>query len=589
MNANYSTGRSVWKFSTRRRYKRSTIRAAKKEAGEQINAQLDAAMTGFNNRRDDANARELSDAIAKATLETQTLNEQRDTLAQNAGKPESVIARELELVGFRLSEIDRLKRAGGRSEDEIKQLADESVARKRLAGALADQVSLTQKLNQARREGRQERTDLDKDESLAAQGLSRGDIERERARRGAVRSAEPDIKAAIENGTMTQAQGDVELWNVGEDAVSAFDKRGRNSKNDDQRDLEAQSRAQIAMLRAQAELVRNSSLESGGPDSPEMARATKLLEKKRELEEFNRTAATADKVDVVDRLNLYNDELDAEEELRRASETRGNAVAAVTQELEMQRDIALALARTEAERLDIQDRFDAKIRENKGVTMSPEEEGARGRTRAGREELTRINQLKSQAEELQGVIFDGMNKGSEEGVGAMLRNFARGSAEMMKKALLMRAANYLTQRTTGVDLRDGEPDALDRIKGWGAPNLLRGKHVGAGANLNLGSIMAGVIGIAPRPARGDQEAPAAAQAPARSGIGGVLGSIFGIGGKGKDAGQRIQNATIHIENARETIERATIYTTGGGESGGSSSGSVATGDQRWDAVLSLLT
>ncbi len=570
----------------------------KEEAGEKVNSQLDAAMAGFNNRRDDSNSRELSEEVSKASLETQTLNEQRDYLAKNAGKPEAVIARELELIGFRLAEIDRMKRAGGRSEEEIKQLADEAVARKRLSGALGEQVSLTQKLNQARREARQERADLDKDEEMGASGLSKGDIERERARRGAVRGAEPDIKAAIENGTMTQAEGDVELWNVGEDAVSAFDKKGRNSKNDGQRDLEAQSRAQIAMLRAQAELVRNSSLESRGPDSPEMARATKLLEKKRELEEFNRGAAKAEQVDVVDRLNLYNDELEAEEELRRASETRSNAVAAVTQELEMQRDIALALARTEAERLDIEDAYQAKLRERQGIASSPEEDGARARTRAGKEEITRINQLKSQAEELRGAIFDGMNKGSEEGVSAMLRNWARGSAEMMKKALLMRAANFLTQRVTGVDLRDGEPDAIDRIGQWGKG---RGKAddeqddeadpetKSASGGMNLGRIAADVLGI-PAPAnRGDQEAPAAAQSPAKSAIGGILGAVFGGGKSGKGgAPQRIENAVIHIENAKETIERATIYTNGQGGGEGGSSRRGITGDQQVDNFLSTL-
>ena len=562
-----------------------------KEAGEEVNAQLDMAMMGFNSRRDDANARVLADDIAKATLETQTLNAQRDTLAQNAGKPEAVIARELELVSFRLSEIDRLKKQGGRSDEEIKQLADESVARKRLAGALSDQVALTQKLNEARRDARLERADLDNERDMGAQGVSRGDIEREKARRAAIRSAEPDIQAAIENGTMTQAQGDVELWNIGEDAVSSFDKRGRNTKEENQRDNEAQTRAQIAMLRAQAELVRNSSLEAGGPESPEMARATALLEKKRELDEFNRTASKALQVNVADEINLYNEQLEAEEELRRATETRGNAAAAVTQELEMQRDIALALARTEKERLDIQDRFDAKIRENKGVEMSPEEAGSRGRTRAGKEELTRINQLKSQAEELRGAIFDGMNKGSEEGVSAMLRNWARGSAEMMKKAVFMRLATGLTKRATGVDLNDGQPDAIDQIGQWGKPNLLGQKHAGPlgseGASQN---VLDNVVGIAGRVSLGNQEAPAAAQAPARSGIGGFLGSLFGIGEKAKgDAGrQRIQNAVIHIENARENIARATIYTSGGVGGGDSSTGSLSTGDQRWDTVLSLM-
>lgn len=583
----------------------------KKEAGEQVNAQLGAALAGFENRQGDANQRLLSDDIAKATLQTQTLNGQRDYLAQNAGKPEAVIARELELVAFRLAEIDKLKRQGGYSADEVKRLADESVARKRLSDSLGEQVALTQKLNAARRESRQENADLDADHAMAAEGMSRGDIERERARRAAIAGARPAVDAAVESGTMTKGEGDLSLYNTGEDAVTAFNKKGRNNKQGNDTDNAAQTRAQIATLRAQAALVRNSSLEAGGPDSPEVARATKLLQKKQELDEFNRTAAKSERVDVVDRLNLYNDELGAEEELRQASETRSNAAQAVTQELEIQRDIALALARTESERLDIQDRFDAKIRGNKGTVMSPEEKGARDRTRAGKEELTRINQLKSQAEQLRGAIFDGMNKGSAEGGRAMLSNWAKTSAEMMKNAIFMRLANGLTKRVTGVDLKDDKPDAIDQMKQWGKPNLLRQKHTGPLATENqnapggligdatgsalggaAGGLLGNLIGFAGGNALGNREVPAAGQTPERGGVGGFLGSILGLGGKGKgggESGQRIQNATIYIENAKETIQRATINANGSGMGGGDSSGgSVSTGDQRWDTVLGVL-
>ena len=544
----------------------------KAEAGAAVNAQLNKAMEGYAAKRDDGNARGLDEEISKATLQTAQLNAQRETLARTAGQPEGVIARELELVAFRLSEVDRIRKQGGHSDDEVNRLADEAVARKRVIDGLSEQVSLTQKLIQARKEAALERGDLDRDRDLAAQGVSRGDIERERARRAAVREKEPEIKGAIHDGTMTEAQGDLALWNAGEDAVSAFDRRGRNAKQSDDGDVTAQTQAQIATLRAQAELVKNAA--PSGANDAELDIQSKLLDKKRELTEFNRTAASAERVDVDARLKLYEEQLRAEDDLRRATQQREALTRSAAENLDMQRQIGLALARTAKERAEVEARYAADVRDKEGKTASPQELADEQSTREMGLALERINAMKAHVGTLRDSIAHAMDEGAKDGVTGMLRSWTGGLAKMIKDAALMRVANMATKKLTGVDMSDSQPDFLEMLKGRKALGPLDLKHKQGLDGHEAPNLLAGVVGIAGH-VLGQRQAPDGAGTPAPSGIAGVVAAALGIGGKGaKESETTLPSATFNITNATQTIGLATIHTTATNApvSGGAGSG-----------------
>lgn len=560
-----------------------------KKAHDQANSRLYETMRSYDASKADEVQKQIAQSSKEATDAGILLAAQQAFLAANAGKPESVIADGLEKIALRQKAVNELSGNGQPvTQGDIDKYIAEKMAVEDGTKAFDRRRETLKLLTQTEQERKAQQAEAKDENEVAAMGLNEGNKARELSVRAAKRESAQKLQDSIDKKSITQGAANQEIEKAGAAAGEKFDQDSRTKTREDADKFNGESDNRAGLLRAQLAAVQ------GG--APQADIQDKLLEKRREIEAANKEAAGAAKLDeagIDARLKKYEEELRLQDAITRATDAQANAGQAVIATLEAQKQIDLARVKTAAEKLAIEQQYQNKLKEREGIPVSDAEKAEQKKqvaitgqgeadenSRKGDEAV--LKNAKDKAQALRDSISGAMTDGAKDGVRGMLSEWAKGAEQMAEKAIFMRVATSAASLITGQKVERGR-DAFDRPDAPMSPDDPVSKATGAPQ-------LPGVAGIAGAVLGGKKGAPQAPGVFGKAGpLGGILGAIFGKSDDEGAGGQRIQNATINIENARENIQRATITTGAGtGQGGGSSGGSLSTGDQRWDTVLGVL-
>lgn len=403
---------------------------------------------------------------------------------------------------------------------------------------------------------------------LRGSGLNSRQRDREMTGSNAERAKSRDLQTYVDAGILDPDFANSLAWQAGQDARTQWDRDASTNRDNDNEAEQNSHSSRMKLLGAQ-----NDATGRYRSNDPELQIQLQLLARRNELEAQNAQLADGEKIDVQNRLDDYEAEVRAEQALNRLTQQRQAIQSAVEGTLSLQKEHELAMAHTEAQRLAIEQRYDAILRGQRGEVVSPEESAEQAKQRAQATQNEQYDNLKNQATRIRDSIAEGMRDGGKKGLQSIW--------EMMQNATFTRVANLVTNGIFSGDVMGHDNDIFDvmsgkngRKKGNQAPTLPET------AISMAPSITSGLHAY-----RADKVADGVDTAPAmvkRSGLGRVLGALSGEhGGTGQSA--TIASATIHIQTATEHIQTATIY--GGGTAGGGAGGGGNGSNPSWEQIM----
>jgi len=556
------------------------------EANKDARKQLAGEAAIYDAGKGNDHAMGASRAATALSDETASLNEQRDYLLQNAGKPEAVIARGLDEISRKWAEYRRLVDEEGADPVAAKAQAAKTAALQAGNAATREAVDLQRQLNAERLTRQNDLDTLSADEGRMDSGLNAGQRTRQKAGDDAGRAKSRQLDSAVDDGTMSIEEANALVRQAHDDALENFDRQARLKRAGDDESQSQNHDARMTLLSGQTDLTKKYA-----PGNSELEIQMRLLERENELKLQNSQLDDSEQINVKARLDDYEAELRAEDKLSDLTRQRAAVQSAVENTLSLQKEHELAMAHTAAGRLAIEQKYDEILRGRRGEEVSPEEKAEQVKQRALATQNAQLENAKAVAGQMRDLIASSMDEGAKTGVTAMLGHWFAGLAEMMQKAAVNRVANGITKGIFGVDLLGQEGDVFDVLNGKNGRQKTGADGAKAGADTSpagagKGPSLAVIPSILDSLHKHRQKAKVAdgvdtaPEAVKRGGLGGIVDAIAGGGQGGQGGTSQINHATIHIQTATEHINHAVINTHGaGGKHAGGGSGSAPSYEQ----------
>jgi TP901 family phage tail tape measure protein len=431
----------------------------KKEAIQLANSQIAKAAEGYDAQKADENHGADVALTKEQTRQTALLNAQREYLRQNAGLPEQFIADGLERVNRRQAEYNRLIDQN-KTPAEAARLADLFMQGEKVNDGLRDRIELEKRLAAAQRDADDQFAGLKNDNKLAEDPTkNRGERDRAKAVADARRAKARELEAAKEAGTLSQDEFDTQVRDAGEDAFAAYNWEADTRKKGDGRDQNTAHDSRMAGMDA-----RRRKIIGMDANNPELQIQLQLIERRNELEQENAQLTETEKFNVEERLNQYEEEIRAEDEIARITQSRQNLSSSIEQTLQLQKEHELQMAYTAADRLAIEQKYQNLLNERKGIEVSPEEKEEQGKQRDQTAQNESLENARSVAGQIRDLMVNSMDEGAKDGVAAMARHWAKGMADMIEKAAFNRIATAATNKIFGGAILSNDGDMFDVMK-----------------------------------------------------------------------------------------------------------------------------